>query len=147
VTDPAARPIAERVADTRDRLARDVDAWVSTVDPDGEPRLAALSFLWHDEGLLVATSRTGATGRNLLERPTVRMGIGHLRDVVLVDGAVEVTEPDDVTADAFAAKAGFDPRPIDGFAFFRVTPRSIQAWREENELAGRFVLRAGEWLA
>ncbi len=140
------RSTAERIADTRGRLARDVDAWVSTVDSDGEPRLSALSFLWTAETLLIATSRSGATGRNLLERPTVRMGIGELRDVVLVDGGVEVTVPDDATADGFAAKAGFDPRPIEGFAFFRVTPRSVQAWREENELAGRYVLRAGVWL-
>jgi hypothetical protein len=144
---PDPRPAAQRIADTGARLERDIDAWVSTVDDDGEPRLAALSFLWHDGRLLVATSRTGATGRNLLARPTVRMGLGELRDVVLIDGTVEVAAPDDATADAFAAKAGFDPRPIDGFAFLWVAPRSIQAWREENELAGRWIFRDGGWLA
>jgi hypothetical protein len=140
------RSTAQRIADTRGRLERDVDAWVSTVDADGEPRLAALSFLWHDGRLLVATSSTGATGENLLARPTVRLGIGELRDVVLIDGSVSAAQPDDATADAFAEKAGFDPRPIDGFVFLWVTPRSIQAWREVDELAGRFVLRDGAWL-
>lgn len=34
-----------------------------------------------------------------------------------------------------------------GFAFFRIRPRSIQAWREEDELAGRWILRDGTWLS
>ena len=141
------RSTTQRIADTRDRLEHDIDAWVSTVDSDGEPRLAPLSFLWHDGRLLIATSRTGATGRNLLERPTARLGIGELRDLVLIDGSVETAEPDTVTADAFADKAGYDPRPIEGFVFFWVMPRSIEAWREEDELAGRYILRDGAWLA
>ena len=32
-------------------------------------------------------------------------------------------------------------------AYFRITPRRIQAWREENELAGRDLMRDGCWLA
>jgi hypothetical protein len=30
--------------------------------------------------------------------------------------------------------------------WLRVVPRRIQAWREENELAGREVMREGRWL-
>jgi hypothetical protein len=143
------RSTAQRIADTRARLGSEIDTWVSTVDPDGEPRLAVLSLLWHDETVLLATSTTGATGRNLGARPTVRLAVGATRDVVLIDGAVEVLETgavDQASGDAFAAHAGFDPRPIAGFAFFRVTPRSIQAWREEDELAGRWIMRDGRWL-
>jgi len=32
------------------------------------------------------------------------------------------------------------------YAYLRVTPRRIQAWREENELAEREVMRDGHWL-
>jgi hypothetical protein len=32
------------------------------------------------------------------------------------------------------------------FAYFRLTPERIQAWREENELAGRELMRHGAWL-
>jgi len=28
-----------------------------------------------------------------------------------------------------------------------LTPRTILAWREENELAGREIMREGRWLA
>ena len=30
--------------------------------------------------------------------------------------------------------------------YVRVEPRRIQAWREENELADREVMRGGRWL-
>lgn len=141
------RTLEQRIADTRRRLETEVDAWVATVDEDGEPRLSLLSILWSEGALLVATSTSGASGRNLSARATVRLGLGQTRDVVLIDGAVEVLpEAGAAEGDAFAAHAGFDPRPIPGFAFFRVRPRSIQAWREEDELAGRWILRDGEWL-
>ncbi|WP_165439828.1 hypothetical protein [Micromonospora kangleipakensis] len=46
--------------------------------------------------------------------------------------------------DAFAAKTGFDPRRLTGrYRYFRVRPQRIQAWREENELAGRDLIREG----
>ena len=75
---------------------------------------------------------------------------GGTRDVVLVEGTVEATPageiPTDV-GDAFAAKAGFDPREARGsYHYFRVRPRAVQAWREVNELAGRDLMRDGRWL-
>ena len=132
------------------RLGHDVDAWVATTDTDtGAPRLTPLSFLWHDDALLFATTTASPTGRNLAANPSVQVGIGLTRDVVLVRGTVDVTPADalDPTlGDAFAAKAGFDPRRQPGpYSFFRLTPRSIQVWREADELAGRWLMRDGVW--
>src|SRR3954447_13306469 len=129
------------------RLGHDVDAWVATTDTDtGAPRLTPLSFLWHDDVLLFATTTGSPTGRNLAVNATVQVGIGLTRDVVLVRGSVEVVLVDDALGDAFAAKAGFDPRrQAQEYAYFRVTPTSIQAWREEDELAGRWLMRGGTW--
>ena len=54
---------------------------------------------------------------------------------------------DDKLAAVHAAKAGFDARKASGlWIFLRVTPRTIQAWREVNELAGRRLMKDGEWL-
>ena len=40
--------------------------------------------------------------------------------------------------------AGFDPRTLaDEYVCLRITPRSIQAWREVNELAGRWLMHEG----
>jgi len=149
-------PLGPRSAPTRRqdalyRLGHDVDAWVATTDTDtGAPRLTPLSFLWHDDTLLLSTTTSSPTGRNLAHNPSVQVGLGLTRDVVLVQGTVEVTAADDIDTalgDAFAAKAGFDPRrQSTPYAYFRVRPTSIQAWREENELAGRWLMRKGAWL-
>ena len=61
-------------------------------------------------------------------------------------GAAEVVE-DEGTKDAFAAKHEWDPRNATGdYVYFRVVPERVQAWREENELAGRTIMRDGEWI-
>jgi hypothetical protein len=142
------RSTALRRQDALYRLGHDVDAWVATTDADtGAPRLTPLSFLWHDDALLVSTLGTSPTARNLATNPSVQVGIGLTRDVVLVQGTVEVlTDVPDELGDAFATKAGFDPRTLSApYPYFRLTPRTIQVWREENELAGRWVMRDGLW--
>ena len=61
-------------------------------------------------------------------------------------GYVYRWEVTDAEGEAFAAKAGFDPRPLDHYPFFRVRPTKIQAWREVNELKDRVLMDAGIWL-
>ena len=78
------------------------------------------------------------------------MGIGAVRDVVLIHGTaavVSMADVDQAEADLFAERSGFDPRDLSSpYAYLRVTPRRIQAWREENELAEREIMRDGRWL-
>ncbi|MGV9651176.1 pyridoxamine 5'-phosphate oxidase family protein [Streptomyces sp. NPDC003554] len=148
---PLARTARQRTHDTLHRLEHDVDAWIATADTaGGGPYLVPLSYRWDGSTLLVATPAESPTGRNLLKTGTVRLGIGPTRDVVMIDGAVQALEPAELTeevGDSFAAKTGFDPRRLDTvYRYFRITPRRVQAWREANELAGRDLLRDGEWL-
>ncbi|MHA6631279.1 pyridoxamine 5'-phosphate oxidase family protein [Pseudonocardia sichuanensis] len=147
MTHPQPRTPQQRKQDTLDRLHQDVDAWVATSDGDG-PYLVPLSFLWDGETLLMATPAASPTGRNAAATGRVRVGIGQTRDVVLVDGTVEVlAEVPDGTGDAFAARTGFDPRRLaEPYPWFRVRPQRIQAWREVDELAGRDLMRDGRWL-
>jgi Pyridoxamine 5'-phosphate oxidase len=146
---PPARSLAQRLEDTRRRLDDDVDAWVATAAGD-TPYLAPLSFLWDGETFLVATPEAGRTGRNLAATGRARLGIGLVRDVVLVEGTVEGLAREDIPDDVgarFAAKTGFDPRAeATRFRYFRIRPRRIQAWREANELEGRDLMRDGAWL-
>lgn len=141
-----ARTRAERLRDTRDRLASDVDAWFATGGTDG-PHLVPLSFLWHDEALLIATEDGSPTARNLQANGQVRVGVGVTRDVVLIEAhATTVDDVDAATGDAFAEHTGFDPRQLDNYAFYRVVPQELRAWREVNELAHRLLMRGGRWL-
>ncbi|MFC7614350.1 pyridoxamine 5'-phosphate oxidase family protein [Actinokineospora soli] len=140
------RPRQQRVADTLHRLATDVDAWVATASPAGEPYLVPLSYLWDGETLLISTAATNPTARNLRAVGRARLTLGPTRDVVLIEGAVDEVEVSPEVADAFAAKTGFDPRDQRDYPYFRIRPTLIQAWREVNEIAERNLLVNGEWL-
>ena len=147
--DPRSR--AQRRHDTEHRLTHDQDVWVASASTDGAPYLVPLSFEWDGETLLMATPKDSPTGKNLAATGAVRLGVGHTRDVSMIEGAVEVLEIDALPqerGDRFTAQTGFDPRALaTPYCWFRVTPSRIQAWREVNELPDRELMRDGRWLA
>ncbi|NGO80932.1 pyridoxamine 5'-phosphate oxidase family protein [Streptomyces sp. YC504] len=154
MANPPARSAEERKSDTLRRLEEDVDLWVASADPEtGAPFLVPLSFAWDGTSLLFATTVTSPTGRNLAASGRTRIGLGPTRDVVMVDGSVEVLTADELgkeTLDWFAQASDWDPRQqanAEAYRWFRVTPRRIQAWREANEIQGRDLMRDGRWLA
>lgn len=144
------RTTQQRKHDTLARLDQDIDAWVATADPRGNAYLVPLSYLWDGTTLVMATPEASPTGRNLRDSGRARVGIGPTRDVVLIDGTVEAftleTVPTEL-AEAFAAKHWDAREERTRYAYFRITPQRIQAWREANELAGRDLMRDGRWLA
>ncbi|WP_156721830.1 pyridoxamine 5'-phosphate oxidase family protein [Streptomyces apocyni] len=144
-----ARSREQRIHDVRERLEKDVDVWVSTASADGGPVLVPLSFVWDDGALIMSTKRVNATARNLTPGGPVMLSLGHTRDVVLIEATttvIEGTELPTASADAFARQAGFDPRDREAWIYLRAVPQVIRTWREENELAGRVVMRDGAWL-
>ena len=144
-----ARSRAQRRADVLARLEGDVDLWVASASADGEAHLVPLSFAWDGARLTIAVSESSVTGRNLTRHRRARLALGQTRDVVIVEGPIEVVPvgDDDELAAAHAANAGFDAREASGrWIFLRVTPQTIQAWREVNELEGRHLMVDGEWL-
>jgi len=145
------RDLAQRTTDTRSRLENDVDVWVGTASVDGVPHLRPLSFAWDGTALLISTPEASPTGRNLAASGRAHLALGHTRDVVVIEGSVEVipiAELPQEVGDAFAARTGFEPRTLSTtYAFYRVTPVEIQAWREVDELSGRTLMRGGAWLA
>jgi hypothetical protein len=151
VTDAkAARTRRQRRLDTLARLEREVDVWVATADGrTAIPYLAPVSFLWDGATILVSMPVASATGRNLRGGGTVRLGLGPTRDVVLIEGKATAFAASEIGADegdAFAAKTGFDPRDeLEPYAYFRIRPSRIQAWRESNELNDRVLMRDGVW--
>jgi hypothetical protein len=108
---------------------------VASASADGAPYLVPLSFDWDGEALLVATPTDSPTGRNLAANRAVRLGLGHTRDVSMIEGEVEVLEIDALPQERgvrFAARTGFDPRTeATPYRWFRISPRRIQAgWSE-----------------
>jgi len=153
---PGPRPREQRLADTLAMLrtpARDV--WVATASTadDGTPvpYLVPLSLAWIDDRVVLALEATSRTGRNVLATGTARLSLGATRDVVLIDAVLErsvrVAEAPPELAEGYAAQADWDPRPGGEHDVYLVLrPHRVQAWREVDELAGRTLMRDGEWL-
>ncbi|WP_415947518.1 pyridoxamine 5'-phosphate oxidase family protein [Streptomyces sp. KLOTTS4A1] len=153
MANPPARSAEQRKKDTLKRLEHDVDLWVASADPQtGAPYLVPLSFAWDGTSLLFATKATSPTGRSLAASGRARIGLGPTRDVVMIDGPVLTHTAEELGEEThawFAESSGWDPRAqsdADAYRWFRLTPRRVQAWRESNELAGRTLMRDGEWL-
>lgn len=145
--DPEPRDAGSRVRDALRRLADDHDLWMATAGDDN-PWLVPLSFHWTGDALLLATLRDTATFRNLSAGGGARVALGDTRDVVMVDGDVELpaTLPDDL-ADTVARVTGHDPRENPAAGYVRVVPRRVQAWRTYAETKGRTIMRDGAWVA
>jgi hypothetical protein len=146
---PPARSPAERKSDTLRKLETEVDVWVASATADGATNLAPLSFVWHADAVTLAMPPTSLTARNLVRAGRARVALGHTRDVVLVDGPIDVLPigTDRELEDAHARATGFDPREETGtFIYIRIRPERIQAWRESNELAERTLMAEGAWL-
>ncbi len=144
------RSTAQRQADTLARLASAVDCWVPSTSVRGDAYLIPLSFVWYGGRIILATLAESNTVRSLRRSGRMRVALDGTRDVVIVSGEVAIVEQnalDEPAAEAFRAAAGFEPRrEANTYVYLVLTPRSILAWREENELAGREIMRDGRWL-
>jgi Pyridoxamine 5'-phosphate oxidase len=144
-----ARSRAQRRIDVLAKLRTDVDLWVASADESGGAYLVPLSYYWDDSTLTIATPRASRTARNLVRAGWARVALGTTRDVVIIEGPVEAIPigTDTRLEDAHAQATGFDPRTLaEVYVYLRITPHTVQAWREANELEGRQLMRRGEWL-
>ena len=84
------RSRAERKRDTLRELETEVDVWVASAGAGGRANLVPLSFVWDGTALTLALRAWSLTARNLTRAGWGRMALGHTRDVVIVDGPLEV---------------------------------------------------------
>src|SRR3546814_17281091 len=83
------RTTEQRKADALAKLAEsDADLWVATASATGEPYLVPLSYAWDGVDVILSTHSSTLTARNLAESGRARLGIGHTRDVVMIDAHV-----------------------------------------------------------
>jgi hypothetical protein len=143
----APRSLEQRIADSRRRLEDDIDVWVATAGPD-RPWLVPLSFLWHEDRLLLATNAGSPTVMNIGLVPRVRIALGGVRDAVIIDGDADLAPSATMSiaeVEAYRTKHHSDPRAW-ADTVIHVAPLRIQAWREENEIAGRTIMRNAVWV-
>ena len=146
------RTKARRKADTLAKLqAAAADVWVASASGGGMPYLVPLSLAWLDGRAVLALAGSSRTARNIVAQGTARLGVGHTRDVVMIDAVLEDSVPvgrAGAIGDGYAAQADWDPRDSGGdYVFLVLRPDRIQAWREADEIADRLLMRDGVWLA
>ncbi|OEV02720.1 pyridoxamine 5'-phosphate oxidase family protein [Streptomyces oceani] len=153
--DSAARTRTQRKQEVLERLRTEHDVWVASADAEGTPCLVPLSLYWDGTAIWLATRETNPTGRNLRTGRSTRLSFPDTHDAVLLDGGVETftkRDIDEATADAFAARCGWEPRRsaargvVGDYVYFRVTLTAVQAFRGLHEMPERHLMREGEWL-
>jgi hypothetical protein len=109
-----------------ERLAGAHNYWISTVGPHASPVWA----LWRDGGLVFSCGARSSKARDLARDPRLVAHLESGEEVVIVEGTVEpVTAPDDLL-DEYEHK--YDFRPESGEGWYRVAPRRVLAWREQD---------------
>ncbi|KFU76754.1 pyridoxamine 5'-phosphate oxidase family protein [Amycolatopsis lurida] len=146
---PPRKPL-QRKSDVLELLRSETTAWLATGDTDG-PHLVPLLFHYNGEVLTFATFANSRTVTNVAATARARAAIGQHYDVVMIDGSMEIIEPDAIDpaiADPFASllRGGPDPRHTPGFVYLQLTPTRVQAWRSFAELRGRTLMNSGRWL-
>jgi hypothetical protein len=145
------RTVEARKADVLASLEGQQNLWLATADSLGRPHLIAVSAWWDGSDLVMATIATSRTAKNLAPGREVQLAGGTPDDAIVVQATVIETQaaeeaPD--VAQGFMKAMGWDPREAGkGWAFFRLRPSRIQAYRGYEELEGRDVMRNSRWLA
>jgi hypothetical protein len=149
------RDAKTRKADTLAALEKQKDVWLATADPAGRPHLIAASAWWDGAELVVATRAGTRTALNMEMNPVVRIARGAPSDAIVIEAQMiesRLVEDAPDLASGFAAAVGWNPqeegeREGEGWAFFRLRPTRIQAFRGYEEVHGRDVMIRSEWLA
>jgi hypothetical protein len=146
------RGAEQRKADVLTAMDNNHDLWLATADASGRPHLIAVSSWWDGSRVTIATTTGSRSSRNLVSNGLARLAIGAPDDVIVVDATVDdrvgVGQAASEVAEGFASAVGWDPRQIgEDWAFFRLRPMRVQAYRGYDELEGRDVMRDGDWLA
>ena len=146
----APRSTAERIAHARARLESDANVWISTASAHGVPHLVPLSLAWIDEQIVVATSATSATAKNIVATGRARAALDSADDVVIIDTDARLVlfaDAPQSTVEQYVHRVGWDPSNEPGeWALMVLTPIRGQAWIGPAEIAGRTFIRDGAWL-
>ena len=145
------RTTAQRRTDTLAVLEQHGTAWLATA-ATREPRLIAVTATWTGADLVIATRTGSPTARNLVGSRRAMLAFGTGDDAILVTAelieAIPATAEPGPIGQAFIERAGWSPADEGpDWAWYRLRPIRIEAYRGYAELPGRTILRDGAWLA
>jgi len=144
------RSVQQRKADVLKVLEKQGHMWLATAH-EGVPHVIAVSALWTGDELVVTTLGSSRTAANLQPGASARLVAGSQDDAVVVLASVIESRPAAASpelAKRWKEVMGWDPREEgEGWAFFRLRPVRVQAFRGYDEIEGRDVMKGGHWLA
>jgi len=144
------RDTATRKADVLAALEKQHDLWLASADVAGRPHLIAVSAWWDGTDLVIATTGSSKTARNLAMNPAARVARGAPADAIVIDAQMiesRAVEDSAELAGGFAAAVGWDPREMGGgWMFFRLRPTRVQAFRGYDEIEDRDVMVRSRWV-
>jgi hypothetical protein len=144
------RSSEERRQQAVHRLETDANVWIATADGDGTPHLVPLSLGWDGRRVLVATPTSSPTVRNATASGRARLALDSADDVVILDVGVEAVDfaaAERGLTEVFVSRVGWDPRDeLGAWTLLVLTPRTVLAWRDVFEIAGRTIMRDGAWV-
>ncbi len=133
-----------------ERLENARNYWFSTTRPDGRPHAMPAWAVWLDGVLYFEGSPLTRRARNLAANPALSVHLESGDDVVILEGAVEVTsDPAEVrpVMAAYAAKYAMPLAEMEALtsSLYRLRPRLAFAWLESSfpDTATRFRFEDG----
>ncbi len=144
------RDTPTRKADALAALEKQGQVWLATAEVGGRPHVIAVSAWWDGTDLVVTTSGSSKTARNIAMNPLVTLAGGDPADAIVIQAQMLDSSPAEDSpelATGFSNAMGWDPREMDGWMFFRLRPTRIQAFRGYEEIEGRDVMIRSRWLA
>jgi general stress protein 26 len=127
------------------RLVESRNYWICTTRPDGRAHAMPVWGLWLAEAVWFSTDPHSVKARNMTERPDIVVHLESGDEVVVIEGRATRVSGADLPSDfvpTYAEKYGHQldtSNPM--FAFYRVAPSRVLAWRETDfpTSATRFV--------
>ena len=143
------RDTAARKRDVLAALEKQGQLWLATADAGGRPHVIAVSAWWDGTDLVITTSGSSRTARNMAMNPLVTLAAGDPGDAIVIQAQMldsSAAESSEEVALGFSKVMGWDPREMGGWMFFRLRPTRIQAFRGYDEIEGRDVMVRSRWL-
>jgi len=101
------------------RLRSELIAWLTTINPDGQPQASPIWFLWDGEELLIYSMTRAPRNGNIEDRPPVAFNLEsgpEGEDVVTAEGEARIV-PDEPPASANATYLAKYQRMFDAYGW------------------------------
>jgi len=109
-----------------ERLAAAHNYWVAT----GGPHASPVWGLWRDARFLFSCGAESRKARELARDSHIVVHLESGDEVVIVDGVAEPVAATEQDVEEYRVK--YDYRPDPGEGWYRVAPRRVLAWREQD---------------